>query len=373
MSSNGTAFTNQLSLLSLNTNRYGSLVIFLLGSVGVTLNIVIFGTDQELKKTPCSRIFLASSIAASIVLISGLPTRFLSSFGLDITARYDAICKLFIVTLFSSYSCSALFTSFLSVERWLNSCTNVNYRNWSSMKNVYRVIIITPVVIFLCYSQIFYCYIANQKSERSGCSPMSGVCSYFNDFLHLTLFVLIPCAIMLIFGSLTVYNIKRNLNRIEQGQPTGSTKSQRRMVRTQSAITLLMFTQVFLLTFCNSPAGIQKIYSTITANVSKSSERRAIESVIFQYVFIFNFVGVALPFYLYTLAGAVFREALLRRIRIVFYCLSTRPQMFSTITRLDANNSITLQKIPAAPLNTVQKKNNMTLFHIMFLLYLILF
>ncbi|UJR20273.1 hypothetical protein I4U23_023404 [Adineta vaga] len=85
-------------------------------------------------------------------------------------------------------------------------------------------------------------------------------------------------------------------------------------MRTQSTLTILMITQICLLTFCNLSASIQKIYTTVTASDNKNPERRALESVSFQFVFLFTYVGIGLPFYLYTLVGAVFRQALLRQL-----------------------------------------------------------
>ncbi|CAF3859639.1 unnamed protein product, partial [Rotaria sp. Silwood1] len=156
-----------------NVNRYGSLIIFLFGSVGAILNVIIFCIDRELKQNPCSRLFLSSSIAACIALFLGLPTRFFSSFGLDLTARYDIPCKFYMITLLGSLSSSALFIALVSIERWLNSCIEANYRIISSMKNVNRAIITIVTILILCYGQMLYCHAANQKSSRGACAGIN--------------------------------------------------------------------------------------------------------------------------------------------------------------------------------------------------------
>ncbi|CAF4622370.1 unnamed protein product, partial [Rotaria sp. Silwood1] len=204
----------QLYSIATNVNRYGSLIVFLFGSVGVVLNVFIFSTDRELKQNPCSRIFLASSIASCISLFSGLPTRFFNSFGLDFTAKYDIPCKFYMITLVGALSCSALFIALASIECWLNSSLKVSYRTILSMKNVNRAITITVTMAFLCYSHILYCYAANQKNARGACTGINSVCLYLSDFIHLILFIIIPIGIMLIFGSLTLRNIKQNHRRI---------------------------------------------------------------------------------------------------------------------------------------------------------------
>ncbi|UJR19775.1 hypothetical protein I4U23_022909 [Adineta vaga] len=98
-------------------------------------------------------------------------------------------------------------------------------------------------------------------------------------------------------------------------------------MKIQSTITIMMFTQVFLLLFCNIASGIQKVYTTITGNDYKSPERRAIETAIFQTVFLINYIGAGLPFYMYTLTGAVFRQALFRLIYMIFHCNRARQEV----------------------------------------------
>ena len=97
---------------------------------------------------------------------------------------------------------------------------------------------------------------------------------------------------MVIFGILTLKNIRRNLRRIETVPSVGTAKTGRRHKRTQATMTALMFAQVGLITFCNLPAGIQKLYSNTTLNDVRSIEQRAIEAFSFQWVFLFTYVGI---------------------------------------------------------------------------------
>jgi hypothetical protein len=200
MSTTSAPVVDQVYSAISNINRYGSLIIFIFGSIGVALNILIFSTDQELKQNPCSRLFLASSIAAANVLFAGLPTRFLSSFGLDLAGRYDILCKSYMFILLGSFTCSALFTSLVSIERWLHSCTNPHYRLLSSMKNVNRAIVVITTSVVVLYSHIFYCFSSNSQNGRNPCGISSAVCIYLNDLLHLILFVIVPCLIMSILA-----------------------------------------------------------------------------------------------------------------------------------------------------------------------------
>ncbi|CAF1020876.1 unnamed protein product [Rotaria sordida] len=311
----------QLYSIATNVNRYGSLIIFLFGSVGTVLNVIIFSIDRELKQNPCSRLFLSSSIAACVALFSGLPNRFLTSFGLDLMVQHDILCKFYMIILLCSLSCSASFIALVSIERWLNSSVEANYRIISSMKNVNRAIITTITVLVLCYGQMLYCHAVNQKGSRRACTGINIVCLYLNDFIHLILFVIIPVGIMIIFGLLTLRNIKQTHHRItniNRNQINNNVRGGRPQ-RQQSTLTALMLIQVCLLTICNLPVGIHRVYSTITENTYKSPEQQAIETIILQLVYLLTYVGIALPFYLYTLTGKLFREALFRRYYLIFH------------------------------------------------------
>lgn len=71
-----------------------------------------------------------------------------------------------------------------------------------------------------------------------------------------------------------------------------TTQDDWRIVKIQSTITIMMFTQVFLLLLCNLPSGIQKIYIIITGNYYKSPQRRAIETIIFQIVYLLTYIDL---------------------------------------------------------------------------------
>ncbi|CAF1209280.1 unnamed protein product [Rotaria sordida] len=65
---------------------------------------------------------------------------------------------------------------------------------------------------------------------------------------------------------------------------------------------------IFLLTF---PLAVDKLYSTITQSMPKSSLRITIENFVFNILLLVYNVSSGMPFYIYTLSGgSLFREAL---------------------------------------------------------------
>jgi hypothetical protein len=105
-------------------NFYFGMFIFCFGIVGNILNILTL-CQRSLRSNPCVIIFLASSVAGIIAILSGLTSRVLSGVTTDLSATFD---------------------------RWLLSCVNVHYRQMSSIKNSFRgiiIIIIASIILLL--------------------------------------------------------------------------------------------------------------------------------------------------------------------------------------------------------------------------------
>ncbi|CAF2259238.1 unnamed protein product [Rotaria magnacalcarata] len=228
--------------MAIRVNRYRSLIVFIFVSVGAVLNVIIFSTDRNLKQNPCSRFFLASVVGSCIALFSGLPTRFSSSFGLDLTVKYDIPCKFYMITLLGSLSFSVLSIALVSIERWLASC-------------------IKSRTLLLC---------SNQTSTRGAYSEINSLCLYLGDLIHLTLYNIAPTRSMLIFGLLSLRNIQQHRRRIANVTIGQIDRNARRSQRQQSTLTILTLIQVCSITMCNSPADTHKSYSSLTEYMYKS-------------------------------------------------------------------------------------------------------
>jgi len=91
---------NSLNLLSHQLNRYLSIPILVFGTIGNILNCLAL-SQHTLRLNPCSFIFLASSIASLITLISGVAVRLLAGWSLDLTNTIGWLCKFRIFILFT--------------------------------------------------------------------------------------------------------------------------------------------------------------------------------------------------------------------------------------------------------------------------------
>jgi hypothetical protein len=81
-------------------NRYFSIFIFLFGIIGNLLNMLVL-SQRTLRSNPCASLFLVSSMASLVAILSGLVTRITSGWVVDLTNTITWLCELrtFIVSV----------------------------------------------------------------------------------------------------------------------------------------------------------------------------------------------------------------------------------------------------------------------------------
>jgi hypothetical protein len=125
---------------------------------------------------------------------------------------------------------------------------------------------------------------------------------------------------------LTIHNVRQSHRRVYQttniqfvsnanknpSVKSNKPKHKRKKIDRQLLITMLFF-QVTLLTILTFPLIIQRFYSTLTLNISKTALQKAIDSFTFSLVLLLTYMALGLPFYIYTLSGVrIFRKALFK-------------------------------------------------------------
>jgi hypothetical protein len=149
-----------LSYVSSILNRYFAIAIFIFGTIGNILNCLIF-SQRNLRSNPCSLFFLVSSIANLSYIYTGLTTRMLTGWAIDLTATIGWLCKLRTFVLYTSRTVALWLIALAAADRWLSSHVNARYRQMSTVKNAYRSMILILSLATLLYAQLFYCYQAN--------------------------------------------------------------------------------------------------------------------------------------------------------------------------------------------------------------------
>jgi hypothetical protein len=182
--------------------------------------------------------------------------------------------------------------------------------------------VITLVGASFVFAETFYCYVPNLRNSPLTCYGRNMPCRLYNEICSALFFVLIPSTIMLIFGYATVKNVRKLLLTIT---PTAITQGTTKIIKkTDRQLIQMLIVQIILSTIFNIPLAIHRLYLTSTLNVIKSPLRSAIENLFFQFFYLISFMTFGMPFYIYTLAGTVFKnecktflQAIYRKIKLI--------------------------------------------------------
>jgi hypothetical protein len=301
-------------------NRYFSIFIFLFGTIGNVLNVLVL-SRPTLRTNPCSLFFLISSIANMIAILSGLTTRMLSGWAVDLTNTIDWLCQLRAFTLFTSRNIALWLILLAAIDRWLLSSLHVHRRQLSTLKNAQRGIIVTILLSILLYSPIWYCYKANLINTPLKCYGKTEVCRLENDLSYACLTIIFPILLMFIFGLMTIHNIQQAksrihaINVIELNTIGGSTivgqQTQTSKKKLDRRLFVMLCIQIILLSVFTLPQAVQKLYSTLTSNQIQTPVTTAINNFIFNFILLLTYFSNGMSFYIYTLSGGtIFRSAL---------------------------------------------------------------
>ncbi|CAF1201258.1 unnamed protein product [Adineta steineri] len=310
-------FINYVNQLSSDLDRYLSIAILLFGTIGNILNCLAL-SQRPLRSNPCVFFFLTSSIASIITLISGVLVRLLSGWSADLTNTVNWLCKVRVYVLFNSRTVASWLIMLATCDRWLSSSVHAHYRQMSTLKNAQRSIIAAIVLSSIAYVQLFYCYEANLTNSPLECYGRNAWCRLLIDLEFISIVVLIPSMMMLIFGILTILNIRNvTLRQIQPVIKTGINQTvsanghSPKLKKSDRYLLLMLLIQVILLTLFSLPQAIQNLYSHITQYEIESSLNVAINNFIFNLFFLLTYVTNGMPFYIYTLCGgSIFRKAL---------------------------------------------------------------
>jgi hypothetical protein len=97
-SSSDAVFIASWNNISAQINCYFSVFLFIFGIVGNIFNILVL-SQRFLRSNPCAWLFLISSIFNLISILSGLTTRIISNWTLDITDTIGWLCKFRVFTI----------------------------------------------------------------------------------------------------------------------------------------------------------------------------------------------------------------------------------------------------------------------------------
>jgi hypothetical protein len=318
-----------LNYVSAQINRTFPVIIFFVGTIGNILNILTL-SQKRLREIPCVFLFLASSIFSLISIDFGLITRVLSGFAEDPTYTIGWLCKLRTFIVFSTRA--MVFWSFVlaTVDRWLSSSVEVSRRQLSSLKNAHRGTILVIVVSMIVYGELLYCYDANLINSPFKCYAKNYPCQLTADMTFVCYTTIAPIIVMLIFGLLTIINVRQSQSRLLKMTATSTNQTtvatttaggaQERSKSVERRLLLMIFVQVIVLGSLTLPQAIQRLYA-VFAGTGNNPLEATIDSFVYNFVLLLTYLASAMQFYIYTLTGGtLFRKAVLDVIKSTMCC-----------------------------------------------------
>ena len=308
-------------------NRYPSIVIYIFGTIGNVLNVLVL-SQRSLRSNPSALFFLASAIAGLIVITSGLTSRMMAGYNLDLTLTVEWICKIRNVLLYSSRTVLLWMIVLATIDRWLSSSVAVNLRSMSSLKNARRSMLLVLIYTCIINAPILYCYEANLTGVLRGCYGSTYSCRLATDLMYAFASTLLPLLLMIVFGFLTIKNVRYVQNRVrsvtgvvgnhESKNRSTVTSGQSQGKKRDRQLLKMLLMQVILLFLFTCPHAVQKVYSSFASTPPSGSLQDVVQTLILNILTLFTFIGSGMPFYIYTLTGgSVFRNAFVNLVKTI--------------------------------------------------------
>ncbi|CAF4522008.1 unnamed protein product, partial [Rotaria sp. Silwood2] len=198
------SFIVTIHSITIQMTYYGPIILLIIGIVGCLCNFLTF-TSRQLRKNSCAFYFLCSSLFEFLSITFGLTSRLAADhFGCNLQHTNRFFCK------FRAYyvSCIPLIATYLillsAIDRCMSSSAHVYLRSFSQMKIAYRNVVIVILIGLISCSHILISYDIRRK-----CGTLPGIYAAFDGMFVVFWLGFIPHALMLIFGFMTVMNIKR--------------------------------------------------------------------------------------------------------------------------------------------------------------------
>ena len=319
MSNQTAALIHLLNNVSYQVNRYFALAIFIFGIIGNLLNCLVLSRNP-LRKNPCAFLFLTASVASLVSILSGLTTRMMAGWAADLTTTVEWLCKLRAFVLFTARTVALWSIALASIDRWCSSSTDPNRRKRSDLKKTYRNLVFVLLASILVYTHVFICYQANLTNSPLRCYGGNIPCRIVTDLTYAILSIEAPIVVMIVFGLMTIVNVRRSYHRVfiatHSQTETSRPKSNSKWKKTDSNLLLMLLIQTILFSLFTLPQAIQRMYSTFTEQQPRSLLQTAIENMIFNLLLLFTYFSNGIPFYVFTLCGnTIFRRTLFEILR----------------------------------------------------------
>ena len=217
-----------IQVVTAQITYYSPIVLLIIGIIGCLCNLLTF-TAPQLRNNPCSFYFLISAVFELLSITFGLISRFAADHLSSTLINTDRVyCKLR-AYLVSALPLVATYLILLSsVDRCMSTSVSARLRSFSQIKVAYRTTIVAIVVGFVSCVHILVGY-----DLRPRCGALGGVFSMYDGMFVVFWLGILPHVLMLVFGFVTIINIRRTKRRIAIKPTVNGTASQRQQRRAE--------------------------------------------------------------------------------------------------------------------------------------------
>ncbi|UJR18279.1 hypothetical protein I4U23_005182 [Adineta vaga] len=284
--------------------QIGQPILFILGTIGCLLNIIIF-LRPSMRKNSCALYFHTSTWANLVCLTWGLFISMFSFFTNNNPLVYSSsLCKIRYYILTAAQLISRGCVVLACLDRLLLCSRNVQYRLFCQIKIAFKIICII-ILSCLCLS-IYVLFVYDSFPQTHQCTTNSSIGKIIDTTVLFVFNFGIPALFMSIFTGMMIWKLKQNARRFRQ---------ERIHVRKRDIqLSTMLIGQVVLYIVTALPFVSNFIYLTITQYDPPSSRtpyRNAAESLSITATGAFGtFIFNAMTFYVYTLTAPSFRREL---------------------------------------------------------------
>ncbi|CAF1247852.1 unnamed protein product [Adineta ricciae] len=317
----------QLNIITTVTISIVYLGNFVFGVIGLTFNVFVF-TRPVLRETPCSIYFLAATFVNFFVILFIIPVRLLlNNFNIDLSTYNPVYCKIQSFVFFTIRALSCWLITMACIDRYLHSSPEISSRRWSSLKTAKISIALVSIIIPISYSHMFIFYNLIQLRRSTGilvysCTTQDPIYSTFINVWHLLMYSLFPSLLMLIFGCLTLKNI-RFRDRVFPQNVHRATR------RKRTDLLHMLFAQVIVIIICTGAFSVYQLYALFTSRLAKDSFRISQESAAIKISGVLSYFPHSTSFYMFTLTGSTFRKEVVRVVRPCLFRKRNRVQIIT--------------------------------------------
>ncbi|CAF0925108.1 unnamed protein product [Adineta steineri] len=249
----------------LQANIYLQPVQFSLAIIANIINIRVL-CSRVLRKSPCTHCFLAYAIVSIIYTCSICSTQFLHGFYID-WANGKIGCKIHFYILFLLPFQANLMLILASFNRYCSSSRSRRIHSRSTIQKT-RINIISGTILSAIYmSPMLVIYKWNEIHNK--CLLQTNMLVNIYIFSQVFLYYILLPLLMMIFGFMTISNIRQHMNRARL-----VTASIRRR-RTEGQLTRMLCLQVSVHLILALPFGEVCVYDWIVL-IQQENDRRAL-------------------------------------------------------------------------------------------------